>query len=48
MTKTLKRMGFVAFIIKVLNREKIIENAKLKGLLINDEITIGGVKIILD
>ena len=40
--------GIHAFIVKALNREKIIENAKLKGLLVNEEITVGGVKIILD
>ena len=32
--------GIHAFIVKALNREKIIENAKLKGLLVNEEITV--------
>ena len=43
-----KQDGIVAFIIKALNPEKIIENAKSKNLLINNEIIIGGVQIILE
>jgi len=37
-----------AFVIKTLDREAVIENAKLKGFLINGEIYIGGIKIILE
>ena len=37
-----------AFVIKTLDREAIIENAKMKGFLINGEIYIGGIKIILE
>ena len=43
-----KEDGIFAFIIKALNPKKIIENAKSKDLLINNEITIGGVQIILE
>ena len=37
-----------AFVIKTLDREAVIENAKLKGFLINGEIYVGGIKIILE
>ena len=43
-----KEDGIFAFIVKALNPEKIIKNAKSKDLLINNEITIGGVQIILE
>ena len=40
--------GIYAFVIKALDRNAILENAKLKGFLVNNEISIGGVKIILE
>ena len=40
--------GIYAFVIKALDRNAILENAKLKGFLVDNEISIGGVKIILE
>ena len=40
--------GIYAFVIKALDHNAIIENAKLKGFLVDNEISIGGVKIILE
>ena len=40
--------GIYAFVIKALDHNAILENAKLKGFLVDNEISIGGVKIILE
>ena len=43
-----KEDGIYAFVIKTLDRSAILEKAKSKGFLVNDEISLGGVKIILE
>ena len=43
-----KEDGIYAFVIKTLDRNAVLEKAKSKGFLVNDEISLGGVKIILE
>ena len=43
-----KEDGIYAFVIKTLDRSAILEKAKSKGFFVNDEISLGGVKIILE